>query len=79
MTLEQHTRICDIIETLGEKHFVIELDVDNIRNFVIDVEQCNIIFNKLNHISNNVSEIGELIKEKPQLLENDICETSLET
>ena len=79
MTLEQLLRMDAIVEMLGEKLFAIELDVNIIRNFAIDEEQCNIIFNKLNHISNIVSEIGELIKEKQQLLENDICETSLET
>ena len=79
MTLEQLLRMDAIVEMLGEKLFDIEICVDIIRNFVIDEEQYSIIFNKLNNISNIVSEIGELIKEKQQLLENDICETSLET
>ena len=78
MTLEQLLRMDAIVEMLGEKLFDIEICVDIIRNFVIDEEQYSIIFNKLNNISNIVSEIGELIKEK-QLLEKDICETSLET
>lgn len=78
MTLEQLLRMDAIVEMLGEKLFDIEICVDIIRNFVIDEEQYSIIFNKLNNISNIISEIGELIKEK-QLLKKDICETSLET
>ena len=73
MTLEQILRMYAIVETLGEKLFAIELEVDIIRNYVIDDEQCNTILDKLNRISNDVSEIGELIKEKQQLLKNDIC------
>ena len=73
MTLEQLLRTDAIVEMLGEKLFAIEIDVDIIRNFVIDDEQCNTILDKLNHISNVVSEIGGLIKEKQQLLKNDIC------
>ena len=73
MTLEQLLRTDAIVEMLGEKLFAIEIDVDIIRNFVIDDEQCNTILDKLNRISNDVSEIGELIKEKQQLLKNDIC------